>query len=60
MKKHIVSTLENLKNENITDEQSVWEYLKYEIRKFSTKFSKEAAHSKKMESSALETKLKIL
>ena len=33
MKKHIISTLENLKNENITDEQSVWEYLKYEIRK---------------------------
>ena len=59
MKKHI-STLENLKNENITDEQSVWEYLKYEIRKFSKKFSKEAARSKKIESSALETKLKIL
>ena len=60
MKKHIISTLENLKNENITDEQSVWEYLKYEIRKFSKKFSKEAARSKKIESSALETKLKIL
>ena len=44
MKKHI-STLKNLKNENITDEQSVWEYLKYEIGKFSKKFTKEAVPS---------------
>ena len=29
MKKRIISTLENLKNESITDEQSMWEYLKY-------------------------------
>ena len=36
------------------------EYLKYEIRKTSKNFSKEAARSKKIESSALETKLKIL
>ena len=35
MEKHIISTLENLKNKNITDEQNAWEYLKYEIRKFS-------------------------
>ena len=35
MKKLIISTLENLRNENITDEQSVWEYSKYKIRKFS-------------------------
>ena len=56
MKKHITSALEKLKNENITDEQIVWEYLKYEIRKF----CKEAVLSKKIESSALETKLKIL
>ena len=34
MKKHITSTLENLKNENITDEQSVWEYLKYKKKNF--------------------------
>ena len=59
MKKHITSTLENLKNENITDEQSVWEYLKYK-KKISKKASKEAVRSKKIESSALETKLKIL
>ena len=52
MKKHI-STLENLKNENITDEQ----YSKYDIRKFSKNLSKEAVRSNKIESSALETKL---
>ena len=59
MKKHIY-TLENFKNENITDEQSVWQYLKYEIRKFSKKCSKESARSTKIEYSGLETKLKIL
>ena len=36
------------------------EYLKYEIRKFSKKISKEAVQSNKIESSALKTKLKIL
>ena len=36
------------------------EYLKYEIRKFSKKSSKEAARSKKIESPSLKTKLKIL
>ena len=59
IKKHI-STLENLKNEIILDEQSVQEYSKYEIRKFSKTVSERAACSKKTESSALETKLKIL
>ena len=44
----IISTLENLKNEDITDEHSVCEYLKYKIRKFSKNFSKEAADSKKL------------
>ena len=29
--------------ENITDEQLIWEYIKYKIRKFSIKFSKEYA-----------------
>ena len=60
MKKPIISALENVKNENITDHQSVREYLKYEIRNFSKKFSKEAARSNEIESSTLETKLKIL
>ena len=29
--------------ENITDEQLIWEYIKYKIRKFSIKVSKEYA-----------------
>ena len=56
MKKHIISSLENLKNESIFDELSVREYLKYKIRKFSKIFSKESARSKKIESSTLKTK----
>ena len=40
MKAHIVSTQKNLDKENIRDDQARWEYLKYEIRKFSIKFSK--------------------
>ena len=36
----IISTFENLKNENITDEQSVWEYLEHEIKKFQRVFLK--------------------
>ena len=38
----------------------MWGYLRYELRKCSTNFSKEAARSNKIESSALETKLKVL
>ena len=60
MKKDVISTLENFKNENNTDEHSMLEYLKYEITKSSKNFFKEAGRSKKIESSALETKLKIL
>ena len=60
MKKHVLSTYKNLKNGNITDEQSVWEYLKYQIREISKKNSEEAVHSNKIESSALEAKLKTL
>ena len=40
MKAHIASTQTNLDKQNIRDDQARWEYLKYEIRKFSTKFSK--------------------
>ena len=46
--KHIISILESLKNKYITDEQSIWEYLKYEIKKFSKNFSKEAARLTKL------------
>ena len=40
MKAHIASTQTNLDKQNIRDDQARWEYLKYEIRKFSIKFSK--------------------
>ena len=51
MKKHFLLTLENPKKKYISDELSVWEYLKCEIRKFCKIFS---------EIESLETKLDIL
>ena len=48
------------KNKNITDEQCVWEFFKYEIQMFCIKFSSEVARSTKPQSTVLETKLKIL
>ena len=56
----MISTLEDLKNENITDKQSLWEYLKYEIIKFLKNISTKAACSNKIKSLTIETKLKIL
>ena len=38
----------------------MWDYLKCKIRHFSKTFSKESAHSKKIEFLSLKTKLKIL
>ena len=43
-----ISTIENLKNENISDDQGVWKYLKYKKRKISKKNFKEAACSNKI------------
>ena len=40
MKEHISTCLNLLEKENILDDQVRWEYLKYEVRKFSIKFSK--------------------
>ena len=40
MKKFILDTLNKLFNENILDDQVKWEYLKYNIRKYNIKFSK--------------------
>ena len=40
IKFHIKSTLETLETEGITDPQVRWEFLKYDIRKFSIEFSK--------------------
>ena len=40
MKEHISTCLNLLEKENILDGQVRWEYLKYEVRKFSIKFQK--------------------
>ena len=46
MKKIILGTLNELFNENVLDDQVKWEYLKYNIRKYTIKFSKELAKNK--------------
>ena len=60
MKFHIKSTLETLEIEGIRDPQVRWEFLKYEIRKFSIEFSKLQAQNTKKEKMFLENKLKKL
>ena len=54
------NVLDNLDQDNIVDPQFRWEYLKYEIRKFSIHFSKGIARNKKTERMYLENKLKTL
>ena len=48
------------KLENITDEEMIWEYIKYEIRKFSIKFSKQYAKDKQTKTFILEKKIEII
>ena len=60
MKTLIKHVLYNLDQDNIVDPQFRWEYLKYEIRKFSIHFSKGIVQNKKIETTYLENKLKTL
>ena len=60
MKFHIKSTLETLEIEGIRDPQVRWEFLKYEIRKFSIEFSKLQAQNTKKEKMFFENELKKL
>ena len=60
MKKLIKNILDNLDQDNIVDPQFRWEYLRYEIRKFSIYFSKGIARNKKTEKMYQENKLKTL
>ena len=60
MRTLIENVLDNLDQDNIVDPQFRWEYLKYEIRKFSIHFSKGIARNKKTERTYLENKLKTL
>ena len=43
MKKKLLDILNELFNENILDNQVKWEYLKYDIRKHTIKFSEKLA-----------------
>ena len=60
MKTLIKNVLNNFDQDNIVDPQFRWEYLKYEIRRFSIHFSKGIAQNKKIERTCLENKLKTL
>ena len=60
MKEHISACLNLLENKNILDDQVRWEYLKYELRKFSITFSKAQAKKLRLERVLLEKKLKNL
>ena len=60
MKTHIVDTLNLLDNENILDQNVRWDFLKYEIRKFTFGFSKALSKNGKQEVSYFEKKLKDL
>ena len=54
------NVLDNLDQDHIVDPQFIWEYLKYEIRKFSIHFSKGIVGNKKTERAYLENKFKNL
>ena len=43
IKEHILLTIKMLDNDDLRDKQVRWEYLKYEIRKFAIRFSKNLA-----------------
>ena len=60
MKSHISDILNFLNNENIKDDQVIWEYLKYEIRKFTIQYLERLAKTLREERKCLERKLKIL
>ena len=46
LKNHLKFICNRMSTEQITDEQVCWEYMKYEIRKFSISLSKENAKKK--------------
>ena len=60
MKAHIGNISKNLDKETIRDSQARWEYLKYEMRKNSIKFSKLLSKNTKTQTLLLEKKTKII
>ena len=57
MKKHILDTINKSEQENQFNEQMKWDFLKYEIRKFTRGFSKQYAKEQRQERENLEQKL---
>ena len=60
LKNHLKLIQKAILKEIITDEQVIWKYIKYEIRKFSIEFSKQYAKDKRTKIFILENKLKQL
>ena len=58
MKNFISDTLNQLFNENILEDQVKWEYLKYNIGKYTIIFTKKLEKNKNEKIADLETKLK--
>ena len=57
---HLKLIQKTILKENITDEQMIWEYIKYEIRKNAINFSKQYVKDKRTKTFILEKKLKQL
>ena len=60
LKNHLKLIQKTILKENITDEQMIWEYIKYEIRKFSISFSKQYAKDKRTKTFILQKIVKQL
>ena len=58
MKQHIAETMHELDTENSFDDQMKWEFLKFEIRRFTIDFSKLYAKKQRQEILKLESNLK--
>ena len=60
MKDHVAVLIETLRKENIFDDQTRWEFLKFEIRKFSIHYSISKTRERKGERIIAENKIKVL
>ena len=59
MRNYIHLKINEMNHENINDDQIRWEFLKYEVRKFSRRFSKTLAKELGEELQVLQNKLKL-
>ena len=58
IKEHVLLTIKMLDNDDLRVEQVRWEHLKYKIRKFTIRFSKNLAKKVRKETQSLEKKVK--